>query len=545
MNHFRISAIFISLALFIPITIHADTITTVSVTNACTVTDTENNPHVYSGQFLGICALEAAKNQGAVSAYTLQNFSFGLFLQSLGGITPGATQFWSISQNGAEALVGLGDMTITSGDILSFQLTDWTDNSTVGPPVQFKIGALTSAATNETNSANAVSSQSGGGEYLKGRKFDVYSALDFLSKRQNSDGSFASALLTDWAAIAFGATDTATCNDSCKTASQKLRLYLFDAKLELSSVTDYERHAMALMALGINPYSETKIDYITPIVSAFDGVQVGDASLVNDDIFAIFPLIHAGYTKDDNIVKTIVSFILFKQKPNGSWEGSTDLTAAAIQALQLFPSHAGAPEAVEKAKEFLHRNQNDSGIFGSNSFSLSWVLQAIASLKETPADWKKSGLTPLEYLGVLQQEDGGVEPMSVSVDTRVWATAYAIPGVLAKPWNDILGRFARPAPIAFTATPTDRTATATPPTQPAPEVFASANSSVTTPGKPISAPDSIPTTTNAGQLATVYKSGSNYGTDSIWTWFSGLILILGGTFYFLTRLPAPHAQAGV
>ena len=140
MNNFRISAIFIFLALFLPITISADTIPTVSVTDTCTVTDTDSNPHVYSGQFLGICALAAAKDQGAISAYTLQNFSFGLFLQSLGGITPGATQFWSISQNGTEALVGLGDMTIVSDDILTFQLTDWTDNSTVGPPVQFKIG---------------------------------------------------------------------------------------------------------------------------------------------------------------------------------------------------------------------------------------------------------------------------------------------------------------------------------------------------------------------------------------------------------------------
>src|SRR3972149_11826914 len=144
MKCFRISAIFISLALFLPITTSADTISTVSVTDTCTVTDTDGESHSFSGQFLGICALAAAKDQGAVLSYTLQNFSFGLFLQSLNGTTPGETQFWSISQNGAEALVGLSDMTLASGDLLSFQLTDWSDGSTVGAPGQFSIGALTS-----------------------------------------------------------------------------------------------------------------------------------------------------------------------------------------------------------------------------------------------------------------------------------------------------------------------------------------------------------------------------------------------------------------
>src|SRR3989338_2511563 len=105
MNRFRVSAIFISFALLLPVTISADTISTVSVTDTCTVTDTEGNPHSYSGQFLGICALAAAKDQGAVLSYTLQNFSFGLFLQSLNGTAPGATQFWSISQNGTEHIL--------------------------------------------------------------------------------------------------------------------------------------------------------------------------------------------------------------------------------------------------------------------------------------------------------------------------------------------------------------------------------------------------------------------------------------------------------
>src|SRR3989344_3898732 len=279
MYHHNISAIFISLALFLPVVTSAETIPTISMTDSCTVTDTDGESHSFSGQFLGICALAAAKDQGVISSYTLENFSFGLFLQSLNGTTPGATQFWSISQNGVEAMVGLSDMTLASGDLLSFQLTDWSDNSTVGAPVQFSIGALTSSASN----ASSGSSSSGGGEYLKGREFNTSTALEFLASKQNADGSYASALLTDWAAIAFGSANDSVCYEACSAARQKLRMYLFSAKPELSSVTDYERHAMALLSLGINPYVEAGTDYIAPIVSAFDGTQVGDATLINDD----------------------------------------------------------------------------------------------------------------------------------------------------------------------------------------------------------------------------------------------------------------------
>src|SRR3989338_6456693 len=200
-------------------------------------------------------------------------------------------------------MVGVGDMTIASGDLLSFQLTDWTDNSTVGAPVQFMIGTLTSSPSG----VGANSSSSGGGDYLKGREFNTSAALDFLARNQNADGSFASALLTDWAAIAFGSAGDLVCNEACSAARQKLRMYLFVAEPELSSITDYERHAMALIALGINPYSETSNDYITPIVNAFDGTQIGNSSLVNDDIFAIFPLLHAGYSRTNGMMEAVVS----------------------------------------------------------------------------------------------------------------------------------------------------------------------------------------------------------------------------------------------
>ena len=45
----------------------------------------------------------------------------------------------------------------------------------------------------------------------------------------------------------------------------------------------------------------------------------------------------------------------------------------------------------------------------------------------------------------LQQNDGGIEPVTADESTRVWATAYAIPAALGKTWTAILSSFPRPA----------------------------------------------------------------------------------------------------
>src|SRR3989338_1369790 len=123
-------------------TVPAFAASSVNVPLKCTVVDTDGVSHAYSGQYLGVCALFAARGEGAVGAYTLQNFSFGLFLQSLNGITPGATEYWALYKNGTEASVGLTDMVVVQGDTLLFRLTDFTTNAQICSPVEFSIGSL-------------------------------------------------------------------------------------------------------------------------------------------------------------------------------------------------------------------------------------------------------------------------------------------------------------------------------------------------------------------------------------------------------------------
>ncbi|MDO8482103.1 MAG: prenyltransferase/squalene oxidase repeat-containing protein [bacterium] len=278
----------------------------------------------------------------------------------------------------------------------------------------------------------------GSGSYLAiHTEFNVPSALGYLASKQHADGSFDSPFLSDWAAMAFSATN----ND---TAKSSLRNYLQTSTSSLTSATDYERHAMALEALDINPYSGTATNYIEKILGYFDGTQIGDPHLDNDDIFAIFPLLHAGYSANDPIIQKITLFILSAQNANGAWDDSVDMTAAAVQALSSVNSLPDVSTALSKAEGYLHTQQQSNGGWG-NSFSTSWALQAIPALNDYVTNWTVGGQGPNDYLASLQQSDGGVESLASDSQTRVWATEYAIPAVLGKTWDSLLSTFAKPA----------------------------------------------------------------------------------------------------
>ncbi len=271
---------------------------------------------------------------------------------------------------------------------------------------------------------------------------NISSALAYLAGKQNSDGSFNSLIFTDWAAIAFA-------SQSPSTAGTNLYNYLLSTTPALSSVTDYERHAMALEAMDINPYTGTATNYIAPIADAFDGTQIGDPSLDNDDIFALFPLLHAGYGVNDEIIQKEAAFILLRQKSDGSWDESPDLTAAAIQALEPLVNISGVNAAISHAAAYLASTQRSNGGW-ENVDSTSWVQTAINAINESPnptseSVWtSSSGYYPDDALAQSQQFDGAVQPASDPVDTRVWSTSYAIVAESGKSWDLILQSFSKP-----------------------------------------------------------------------------------------------------
>lgn len=433
---------------FAPLSASADAPILIEVPSHCTVTDTAGAQHTFPqdgspSDYLGICMLEAAKEAGLVTFTLTNDPDFGLYVQSVNGVAPGATEYWALWSNGAFATCGIGCIPLLQGDTLSLILTDWMTN-VERITVVLKVSSLITPPPPPGG---------GGGGGIPNSQLSVEDALAYLASKQNEDGSFGSSMLSDWVAIAFAAADPGD-------VKAKLREHLRTAAPALSSVTDYERHAMALAALAINPYSGASADYIAPIVQAFDGTQIGDPSLDNDDIFAFFPLLSAGYSASDPLIQKTTEFILSRQGRDGSWDGNVDMTAAAIQALVQVRMLPDVSLALIRAEGYLRKEQPDDAAPGS-SFSTSWVRQAISALSWTPSGWEPNLFTKEDHLAELQQSDGGIEPASSGTQTRVWATAYAIPAALGKSWPVLLQSFSKPRNSATPASPA--VATSTPP----------------------------------------------------------------------------------
>ena len=306
------------------------------------------------------------------------------------------------------------------------------------PATTFTVTDAPTSTPTSTPPAPTPTPTSGGGSPAP--QPGAASALTYLLSQQKSDGSFTGTFVDDWAALAL-----ASMSSNSSPQAAMLKKYLDSAPA--SSVTDHERRAMALESLGENPYDTNSIQ---PIVGAFDGIQIGDSTSANDDIFALFPLLHAGYTASDSLIAKEVAYILSQQSSNGSWD-SVDLTAAAVQALEPVTALPGVSDALSKARIYLHSQEMSTGCIG-NEYATSWALQAVAALGETPSQWQSSGgITPLACLANYQQPDGGFESATSATPTRVWSTAYAILGLQGTPWSTVLQNFPKPT-IAATGT---------------------------------------------------------------------------------------------
>jgi hypothetical protein len=383
------------------------------------------------------------------------SFGGAYYLNSLNNISGSSSDiqgntvynYWDWYLNGTEAITGLSEYTLQPGDIISLNFLDpghtLSSAPTGGAPLvkdMIPNPLATVSTTTPDTTTNATTTPT-----LPPAKpsFDVQKAYDFLTAQQNTEGSWGSDLYTDWAAMALASGNN-------QTQVLKLVKYLSGTKIEGLNLTDYERHAMALMALGLNPYNTNGINYIEKITSSFDGKQFGDANQDNNDIFALIVLQNAGYTQNDPMINTDINFVLSAQNTNGSWDGSVDMTGAAIEALAGFKDPK-IQNALAKAEDFLKQNQKDDGSWNDNASSTAWALEGILALNEKPEDWSKNGNSPFDYLATIQDTDGGVK--DESLDNKIWETAYVVSALSGKTWNKTIQNFEKPITPAIIQTP--------------------------------------------------------------------------------------------
>jgi hypothetical protein len=406
--------------------------------NQCEVEDTNGIKHIFpedgsTDEYLAVCALAEALEQNFVNNIEFVDFGFGLFVNSINGIAP-ENSYWKLHLNTLGADVGVVQLSLKVGDVVSFILTAFDpvtfEEEALGDSLTLTIEALDPVLSD--NDEDVVIPASGGFVY-KTPPLSIPRAIDYLKDahqiyRADTDSD----LYTDWATIAYSA--AGILDDVHDLVFSNLKNYNIPSSL----LTDNERRTMVLLSIGENPYSFSGVNYVKIITDDFDGVQFGDNFWVNDDIFALIPLASVGYTSDDDIIIKDVAFVLSRQNQgNGSWENSVDLTAAAIQALFPFKSIPGVSVAISNASNYLQNMQRENGGWES-VYATSWAMQAMTTLNVL---WSRGGQGPIEYFNSQQAEDGAILLSETSVKNKMWATSYVIPAVLGKPWSSIFKKF--------------------------------------------------------------------------------------------------------
>jgi hypothetical protein len=384
--------------------------------------------------------LEASATSGVIGSsitFTVEENGFDSSFNSV----------WTPSE-GATVTLGSQTCTTTSDGACSITLnTSGSHSATASKTLHVPSDSIDIeiSTTPSSGGGSASSSKPKVGNVLGAEtkaSFDLKKAFDFLITQQKADGSFESGLYTDWVGVALGSTP------NYKTETIKLIKY-FGENPSGTTLTDYERHAMALMALGLNPYNiypssgaVNGENYIGKIVSSFDGKQFGDLHQDNDDIFALIVLQNVGFGAGEKMIADDIAFVLGAQRENGSWDESIDMTGAAIRALVSFKENEQVGLALAKAKEFLKQNQKENGGWGNNASSTAWAIEGILALGEKVEDWKKGENTPFDYLATLQDIDGGIK--NTDIKNKIWETAYVATAYSGKTWSEIMQKFEKP-----------------------------------------------------------------------------------------------------
>jgi len=209
-----------------------------------------------------------------------------------------------------------------------------------------------------------------------------------------------------------------------------------------NNTNDYSSAILAITAMNEDPRTFGGSDYVAKLESFWDGSQLGDSSLLNDDIFGLLALISAGEPSLNPIVEGAKNYIISEQNPDGGWgwspsaESDSNMTSASIMALISAGVSAFDP-VIEKASDFLKTMQNDDGGFKydssewslvSDSASDSWAISAIYAMGQNPSEWVKEASNPLNHLESLQDEAGFFHHQLGDQETSFTPTetAYAI-----------------------------------------------------------------------------------------------------------------------
>ncbi|NIM44948.1 MAG: hypothetical protein GTN80_03895 [Nitrososphaeria archaeon] len=276
-------------------------------------------------------------------------------------------------------------------------------------------------------------------------------ALDYLRGRQSFDGDIGGFAVSAWVVMALAASGEDPHEWRADEGAPSIIDYLRDNSHMSDKPTDYERFILALTAAKENPRSFGGVDYLSKLMGYYDGGQIGDKELLNDDFWGVLALVSAGERRSQ-IVQASVEYIVDNQNNDGGWSfaigrtSDVDDTAAAVMALISAEQDPGS-EAIKKAVSYLKASQRDDGGLpwdtvsdASNALSTSWAVGAITAAGEDPtaAKWTVNNRNPIDFLLSLQDADGAFKWTATSRSRPEYTTSCVIPALLGKSYPIVI-----------------------------------------------------------------------------------------------------------
>ncbi len=194
--------------------------------------------------------------------------------------------------------------------------------------------------------------------------------------------------------------------------------------LNSNVATDYEKRILAVTAVGQNPSTISDENFVSKLESFFDGTQIGDSSLINDDIFGLLALSSAG--RSGEITDKLRQRLLSTQNSDGGWGYTTgvgsdsNMTAMAIAALRTTGSAPSSSFDYLSQTKVEGKGYAFSAGLPADGASTAWVISGLISAGQSVPDDAKS------FLENLQLPDGTFKWQENDSSGSSLVTAYAV-----------------------------------------------------------------------------------------------------------------------
>ena len=170
----------------------------------------------------------------------------------------------------------------------------------------------------------------------------------------------------EWAVIGLSRSDVIVAQKWYDTYYKNVETYVKSCKGVLHSrkYTEYSRVVLALTAIGKDPTNVAGYDLTAPLNNYDKTVWQG----VNGPIWALIALDSGNYTCA--VRQKYIDYILEKELPQGGWTLSgtatdSDMTGMALQALANYQDQPKVKAAVQRALNWISKNQNADGGFST------------------------------------------------------------------------------------------------------------------------------------------------------------------------------------